>query len=256
MFDEISVIDGASYLPRVGVWALILLRMQGLAWTAPCWTAPGLDWRFRGSLGLLVGAVLIPVVEPRSNWPMSPSAVGWSMLTELLVGCLLGWSAALVIAGARQAGELVASQAGLSVVSWFDPDSGESLTPIGHLYALLASVAFLALDGPLVLVRAMIESFQEMPAGRALPIEELSTQLFGRVARGLEISIQAAAPAAVSIALVGLVMAWLARAAPASPFAALSLPIRSMVGILLTALGMAALVATFVAVWQSFPGMS
>ena len=84
--------------------------------------------------------------------------MGWSgtaqaLLLEVLTGGVLGWSAALIVAGARLAGELVAAQAGLSTATLIDPETGEELTPLGRLYGWIALAVFLALDGPLVLVR-------------------------------------------------------------------------------------------------------
>ena len=63
---------------------------------------------------LALGAVLVPVVEPRIGAVPPGPRLAWLALTELLVGGPLGWSAALIVAGARQAGDLVAAQAGLS----------------------------------------------------------------------------------------------------------------------------------------------
>ena len=62
--------------------------------------------------------------------------------TEVLVGAGIGWSASLVIAGARQAGEIVGAQAGLSAAALFDPEAGEDLTALGHLYGLVALGVF------------------------------------------------------------------------------------------------------------------
>ena len=56
---------------------------------------------------------------------------GGPCLVEVLVGAALGWSAALIVAGARQAGEVVGRQAGLSAAALFDPEAGDELTPAG-----------------------------------------------------------------------------------------------------------------------------
>src|SRR5205823_4880255 len=79
----------------------------------------------------------------------------------------LGLSAALVVAGARQAGELVGAQAGFAPAALFDPEAGDEMTALGHLYGLVALGVFLALDGPLALVRALVESYRVIPPGGA-----------------------------------------------------------------------------------------
>src|SRR5262249_4654209 len=135
-------------LAHAGVLSLVLARVLGLAWTAPALATPGLGGRFRLLLAALLSAVVLPVVGPSlasapgasAGW----TALGWSCVVEGLAGAALGWSAGLIVAGARQAGELVGLQAGLSPAAWLDPEAGDELTPLGHLYGLVALAVFLA----------------------------------------------------------------------------------------------------------------
>ncbi len=172
---------------------------------------------------------------------------------EVLTGGIIGWSAALIIAGARLAGELVAAQAGLSTASLFDPETGEELTVLGRLYGWIALAVFLALDGPLILVCALVESYRAIPAGGFLISQETAELAFGQVGRALELSLRAAAPPALALTLAGIVLGWLSRAAPSLPFVALALPIRTVLGVVLVTLSLATLVATLAGTWNTLP---
>ena len=180
-----------------------------------------------------------------------PSA-GWGLLLEVLTGGIIGWSAALVIAGARLAGELVAAQAGLSTASLFDPETGEETTVLGRLYGWIALAVFLALDGPLILVCALVESYRAIPAGGLLISQETAELAFGQV--GLRAGAVAASRRAAALALIlaGVVLGWLSRAAPSLPFVALALPIRTVLGVVLVMLSLATLVATLAGTWDTF----
>src|SRR3954452_23521498 len=87
------------------VSVLALARAGGLAWTAPGLATPGLGGRFRLLLAGLLAMILVPIVRADAaatasmGWP----AVGIACVGEVLVGAALGGSAALVVAGARQA---------------------------------------------------------------------------------------------------------------------------------------------------------
>ena len=151
---------------------------------------------------------------------------------------------------ARQAGEVVGAQAGLSAAALFDPHAGDDLTPLGHLYGLIALASFLALDGPLVLVRALVESYRVLPAGGVVLSEEAARGVFGRVGQALTLAVRAAAPTALALALAGAALGLLGRAAPSLQLVALSLPIRSALGMLLVLLGMITLAATLSAAWS------
>ena len=172
---------------------------------------------------------------------------------ELLTGLVLGYLAAMVVAGARMAGELVAAQAGLSTSTLLDPETGDEIGPLGRLYGWVAVVAFLGLGGPLILVKALAESYEAVPAGGLLISAETATMAFAQVGRALELALRAAAPVALALALAGIIMGWLSRAASSLPFVALALPIRTLVGVVLLLLGLVTLFVTLSGVWEGYP---
>src|SRR4051812_38301509 len=97
----------AWLLGQGGVGALVLARASGMAWAAPAWGTPGLSWRYRLAFCAVLTAAVLPAVGPDLVAPVGAAGLGRACLAEALVGAALGWSAALVVAGARQAGEVV-----------------------------------------------------------------------------------------------------------------------------------------------------
>ena len=251
-------------LAHAGALSLAAARAAGLAWTAPGLASPGLGARMRLLLAVLLGAVLAPMVVAVAPAKAGPAALALACLGEAFVGALIGWSAALVVAGARQAGELVGAQAGFAPAALFDPEAGDEMTALGHLYGLVALGVFLALDGPLALVRALVESYRVVPAGGVWSFAaespgsgtgaELAALAFGQVGRTLALSLRAAAPAALALALAGVALGLIGRAAPSLPLSALSLPVRAALGLLLVALGLAALASGFATAWAGMYG--
>ena len=232
---------------------LVLARTLGLGATAPALAAPGLEPRFRLILAVALAAVIAPVVGPGLTVPSGWSAIALACLGEVIVGAALGWSAGLIIAGARQAGEIVGAQAGLSAAALFDPEAGDELTPLGHLYGLVALGVFLALDGPLMLVRTLAESYEAMPVGELGLTLETAELAFGRVGRALALAVRAAAPTAISLSLAGVALGLIGRAAPSLPLATMSLPVRYALGLVLAMLGAVALAGTLAAAWSAWP---
>jgi len=220
-------------------WGLIAARVTGLASTAPAWSTPGLGWRLRVALILLITFVVAPVVNGSWARPSDPMRMGQMVIAEVAVGAAMGMSFALVIAGARQAGEMVGIQAGLSPASLFDPEAGDTLNPIGHLYGLMALGAFLAMDGPLMLVGSLVESYRAMPPGDANLSVAAIDEAFGRVGWALALSVRAAAPVALALAMAGMALGWIGKAAPSLQMMTLSLPIRIGVGLMMILLGLA-----------------
>lgn len=240
---------------RLVAGCLVLARVLGLCLTAPGFAAPGLSWRFRlGSAGVLV-LVLVPVLEGRVTAPPDWASAAWAGLGEALIGAMLGMAAGLIVAGARAAGDLVASQAGLATATLFDPESGEESTALGRLYGWIALATFLGLSGPMALVRALADSYAVAPAGRFVFSERTVAEAFGQVGRALELALRAAAPPAVALIMAGIAMAWLTRTAPSLPFLIMALPIRTVLGIALVLLGLATLAMILAGAWEGLLGL-
>ena len=232
-------------------WGLVLARVLGLCLTAPGLAVPGLDWRFRIGLAMVIGAVMEPAAAVHfgatAGWP----ALLWAGLAELLTGSVLGWTAGLIIAGARCGGELVAAQAGLSTAALFDVESGEEMTPLGLLYGLVAMAAFLALGGPLAIVRALHDSYAAMPVGSLVVSKQTAVLAFSQAGHALELALRVAAPPAIALVMASVVLGWLGRTAPALPLFALALPIRACLGVVLVLLSLATLVVTLTSAWAA-----
>ncbi len=148
MTTDIGADALGAVLARAGVWALVGARVSGFCLTAPALAIPELDWRFRLGLMAALGIVLVPVIEPMIVPPADWSSAALTLTLETLIGCVLGWSAALIVAAARQGGELVAAHAGLSTATLFDPETGEEQTPLGRLFGWIALAVFLRLTVP------------------------------------------------------------------------------------------------------------
>jgi flagellar biosynthetic protein FliR len=174
-------------------------------------------------------------------------------LGELAVGAGLGLSLGLVVAAARLAGDLIGAQAGLSAASLLDPealDAGE-VTPLGHLHALIAMGVFLALDGPLRLLEAVIGSYRAFPAGGLTLDRALVARAFGRVDEALALALSAAAPVALALVTAGLALGLLARAASGVQVLALALSVRWLLAIVLVALLLGLLAGQFTGAWTT-----
>jgi flagellar biosynthesis protein FliR len=195
--------------------------------------------------------LIAPVVGPDVNARWEAIALAKVCVFEAAVGAALGFAMSLVLAGARQAGELVGAQAGFSAASLYDPEIETEMTPLGHLYGLIALGTFLALDGPMRLVGSLIESYRAVPQGSfSLNVEDMRFA-FGRITWALSLALGAAAPAAAALVAASLMLGVVNRWTPSLQLGSLALPTRSIVGLVLVLVGLAALGSTFASAWIS-----
>ena len=249
---------------QAGLAFLVAARVLGLVWTAPGWAGVAVGARIRICLAALLAVVVLPGAEAVGLVaPLPPIAdwLGWSLAigVELLIGGVLGLSAGLVVSAARQGGDLVGVQAGLSPMALLDVEAsgglvgdgeGGGVTALGQLYGWLALVVFLCVDGPLALVDALGRSFHVIAPGlawgdnSALHSTELAREVFARMGGALQLTLQIAAPAGVATLLAGLALATISRMASARPLAGLAWPLRSAAGIAISGLSIVVLLGT------------
>ncbi len=237
-------------MDRAWAWLVVAARVVGLAATAPAWGSNAVGWRIRLVLVAMITFAVAPAVESIAQKPSDHGEIGRILVVELCVGTALGVASALMIAGARQAGELVGSQAGLAPASLLDPEVGGDLNPLGHLYGMVAMATFLVLDGPVKLVGSIIESYRAVPAGAVTLSPETIDGVFARVQMSLSLALRAAAPAVVAMVLAGLALGLLGRAAPSLQTMSLVFPMRVAIGLFVLFLGLASVVGVFAAMWS------
>src|SRR5512143_2437207 len=109
-----SMLMETGLADRLGPAWLVLLRVAGLAATAPGWGAVALGGRLRLALAVLVTAIVLPVVGPGLPRFEGLPALAWAGLGEAATGAAMGLVLGLVVAAARQAGELIGTPAGLA----------------------------------------------------------------------------------------------------------------------------------------------
>lgn len=233
--------------------AIVGARVAGLAWTAPAWNTTALGWRLRFSLAGALTLIVAPLVGPGLAAPSTVLSLAQSCAVELAIGAALGLGLGLLLAAACQAGELIGQQAGLSpaaLLGGSDASTSGEATPLGHLYTLVALGAFLALDGPLRVLDALIATYRVIPPGAMRLDHRTVAMAFTRLDDALALALRAAAPVALAMILAGLTMGLLARATTGMQLLSLSLPVRWGLGVALSALGIAAAGAVFSQAWQ------
>jgi len=209
---ELSGIIG-SYL-----WPFI--RIAAMVMAAPIFSANYINTRFR----LLIALVITMVVVPTINTPMPQvsaiSAEGLLLITQqILIGISLGFMLQLLFNAFIISGQVIAMQMGLGFASLVDPQNGQTVPVISQFYLIFVSLIFVSINGHLVLIQVLAESFFTMPVGSGgLPIESFrDIALLGSWMYAAAILI--ALPAIGSLTMVNLGFGILSRAAPQiSPF--------------------------------------
>jgi len=209
-----------------------LTRILGLVTAAPVFGNTGVPMLIKLSLGVLLAAIVaptiptIPAVDPTS-W------AGILILTqEMLIGASMGFALRLVFAAIEFAGEVSSSTMGFGFATFYDPSSAGRNSAISQFLALVATMAFLAMNAHLVLIQALVESFYTLPISAtpmslAAPLEMV--RWGGRIfSAGLQIGL----PIVAAMLVTNIALAILTRAAPQLNLFGIGFPITLGAGFL------------------------
>ncbi len=213
------------------LWPFV--RILALLATAPVLHDKAVPRRVKIGLALAVAVLVAPLLPPPPVGLSSPDAVG-VLAEQVLLGAALGFAMRIVFAAVELAGEMIGLQMGLSFAGFIDPQSGNPVPLVSSFLGLIASLVFLAVNGHLMLIAAVTESFAVWPVGAAGAKIDLPRMAAwgGEVFRlGLQLSL----PVLATLLLVNLALGVLARAAPQLNLLAVGFPATLLAGFLLLA---------------------
>jgi len=160
------------------------------------------------------------------------------MLSEALIGILLGLAVQFVFEAAELAGQVMGTQVGYGLVNILDPNTQVDTPVLSVFMQTVAMLIFLQLGVHRWLVRALAASFSYLPAGTALATGAMTQQLL-HAAGGIWLAgVQLAAPVLLATLMVDLVLGFLGKASPQLPVLFLGLSVKSMVGLSLLGLSL------------------
>lgn len=117
-------------------------------------------------LPMVLGFLLAPVT-PQILPPglfSSPILLGLAIITEILVGTLIGYSVRVVMGLASVAGEIAGIQIGFSMAAIFDPHFGQ-VSEVAYFNLIFVTIAFFVFDVHHSLFRTLAYSYVAVPVG-------------------------------------------------------------------------------------------
>ncbi len=144
------------------VWPL--MRILALVASAPITGNQQFPVAAKIGFAVLLTFLVAPVL-PESAVVDPASGQGILLLIrEVLTGLAMGMAMRVVFAGVSMAGDIIGLQMGLGFAQFYDPQSNSQAPVTGQFLSLVATLAFLSLNGHLLMISTLVESFQHAPA--------------------------------------------------------------------------------------------
>lgn len=207
-----------------------LTRILGFIATAPLWSSNGVPARTRLILGLAIAVALTPSLPPMPVVQPASLTGLWILAQQMLIGIGMGFAVKIVFAAFNVAGEFIGTQMGLGFATFYDPLSSAQTPVIAEFINLLALLLFLSMNGHLLYLATLAQSFSAIPvsatpiaAGSWLNLAELGSRMFSA---GLLLSL----PVMAALMITNVALAVLTRAAPQLNLFALGFPLTLLGG--------------------------
>lgn len=205
-------------------------RISAVLIFAPFFGGVAVPRQVKAGLVLTLTALLYPVYRPTLHGPIGFSAWSAGVLSEMLVGLLLGLTMQFIFDAVQIAGQVLGIQMGFSLVNIMDPQTQVDTPVLSILHQLATLLIFLQLNVHHWMLRGMARSFDYIPPGSAVASWGATNHLL-QSAGGIWLSgVQIAAPVLLATMLADIALGFLGKASPQLPVLFIGLSIKSLLG--------------------------
>ena len=229
--------------------ALLLLstRLTGLFVLAPVFASRVIPMRVRSALLLVFSLLLLPGALEATGGEVVRATPG-ALVAEAILGLVLGLGAAIFVAAAESAGDMLAVQMGLSGANVLDPSSGTQMPVLGQFLGLFVTTLILATGGHLALLQTLDLSLQAFPPGGELNLEAGIPATVKLLGAQLVLGLRFAAPVVAAMMIGNATLGVMAKTVPQLNVLMMAFPLQIAIGLFTLSLSLP-LIAGFFGEW-------
>ncbi|GAA5234021.1 flagellar biosynthetic protein FliR [Verticiella sediminum] len=210
-----------------------LARILALFMVAPLFSENSVPTRARLGLGILLGIAIAPMAGPLPDVPPASWAGLWILAQQILIGLALGLCLRMALAVVQTAGEFVGLQMGLSFATFFEPGTNAQTSVLSRLFYWIALLVFIALDGHLLLLAALVHTFEVLPIADARLGAGGPGALIDWSAQVMTLGLVLSLPLVTALLTMNLSMGILNRTAPQLSVFAVGFPLSLLAGLVM-----------------------
>jgi flagellar biosynthetic protein FliR len=191
-----------------------MLRVGGFVLAAPIASETVIPPLVKIILSLSLAFLMAPLAQVPAELSIFSGSGLLAAAQEVLIGVAIGMVVQLTFEALTFAGQTISLTMGLGFATLVDPQRGANTTVLGQMFMIIGMLTYLAINGHLMLLGTLAESFQTLPIGAAHVDKNflLSVALWG--ARVFESGLLIALPAVIALVIVNLALGVVTRAAP------------------------------------------
>ncbi len=210
-----------------------LMRIAALLMAAPIFSIRQIPVRFRMLLAVLITLLVHPVLPSSPQVPVFSSEAFLIAGQQVLIGATLGFLLQMAFQALIFGGQVMAYSMGLGFANMMDPANGVQVPVVAQFWLILAMLTFLMINGHLVLIAAVVETFSVMPVAVDGIGQAGLWGLLSWASRMFAAGLVMALPVITSLLLINIGLGVVSRAAPQLNIFAIGFPITLLMGFVL-----------------------
>jgi flagellar biosynthesis protein FliR len=213
------------------------LRVLALFSALPVFAQRGVPARVRVALAFMIAFCAQATLPAMPVIALNSAGAVLAVVQQLLIGVSLGFAVRIVFSAVEFAGEVIGLQMGLNFAGFFNPMTGGEATATSRFFGITVSWLFIVTGGHLMLINAVVQSFEAFPVGpepfaflRAVQPQTWGAEVF-------RLGLWIALPMIAMLLFVNLVLGIISRVAQQMNIFSIGFPITvsvGLVGVLLT----------------------
>lgn len=237
-----------TLLAQMALYLWPFLRVSALMLAAPVFSSAQITTRVRIILALAIAALIAPLLPAPPAVDLL-SALGVLLaLREIAVGLVMGFVMQVVFGAVVVAGHSIAMSMGLGFAMSVDPQNGVQVPVVSQLKVVLATLLFLAIDGHLMLLAAVADSFAVLPVASSAPPAGVFAAAVATGSQLFASALLLGLPTLTAILIINVAFGVITRAAPQLNIFAVGFPVTIIAGFLFMMLAL----PTFMTAMQRF----
>ena len=207
------------------------MRIGAMFAAIPIFSARSVPVRIRVLLAFFVAWILLPVIPKPPVVDLISAEALLISVYQVLIGVAMGFILQMVFSAFVIAGQSIAMAMGLGFASIIDPQNGIQVPVVSQAFLIMVTLVFLALNGHLLLIEVLADSFKRLPIGPVVISHDGLWQLVTWGSNMFVGGMLVALPAVAALLLVNLAFGVASRAAPQLNIFAVGFPVMILVGL-------------------------
>jgi flagellar biosynthesis protein FliR len=219
---------------QLSAWLALFIfpfsRIMALIASSPILGNRQIPIRIKIGLGLLLTLIIAPTLSVQPNVDPASGPGIFILLQQILAGLAIGFTMRLIFTAVEMSGELAGLQMGLGFASFYDPLNASFMPVVAQFIGVIATLAFLGMDGHLYMLSALADSFHTFPISSSMPAASALHTLAVWGGSIFTYALQLSMPVIGALLITNLALAILTRSAPQLNIFQIGFPITLAVG--------------------------